>query len=393
MGIGRIFSGAYRRARTAEKRGDLREAARCYLEAGEPALAVSALVAESERGTLLEDRLASLLEARRVAPDPDGQKDLDRRIGQLVLRDSVARGVLSAEERRRLTEAAERLEAAGELRDAASAWELLGRTQDLLRCLESAGDIERLEPLLEAEAERTRVALRVRSLVADHRVHVASGERSKALAALRQASLQSPEDPSIRDMVRELEGRMIGGRTLRLRVADHELVVVGKLPLVLGRGDADLVVRGASVSRRHTSVGLEADELVLRDLDSRNGTLISGVPIRGEVRMRGPVQVGLGDDSAVECARVEDAHGGGTLLRVEVVRGLDRGMCALAAAGSVPLVEVDAQLRFEAVPTLVAVGATRLRLRADEQVLDVARVELLRGDVVEVGDVRIEVIG
>ncbi|MCC7536577.1 MAG: FHA domain-containing protein [Deltaproteobacteria bacterium] len=392
MGIGRILSGAFRRARAAEKRGELREAARGYLEAGEPALAAAALVGEAERSPSFEAKLTALLEARRVAPEDGLRRELDVRLGRLVLRDSTLRGALSAEERRRLAEAAERLEAAGEMRDAADAWQLLGRTQELLRCLEAAGDIERLEPLLDAEAEKSRAALKVRSLLADHRVHRASGERTKALALLREAARVAPDDASIRDMVREMEGRVLVGQVVRLRVADRDVVVVGKLPLVLGRGDADVAVRGASVSRRHAEIGVDGDQLLVRDLASRNGTLIGGVPVRGEVRLGGRVLVGLGDDSAVEC-QAGRASDGRPFVHVEVARGLDRGMRVLACAGRVPLPDTQAELAFENGPALVAVRPALLSLRVEDEELGVARVELLRGDVVRVGDKRVEVLG
>lgn len=392
LGIARILSGAFRRARAAEKRGELREAARCYLEAGEPARAAAALVGEALRSTTFESKLGALLEARRVAPDPALQRDLDVQLGRLVLRDCVARGTLSAEERRRLADAAERLEGTGELRDAADAWELLGRTQDLLRCLEAAGDIDRLEPLLDAEAERSRARLKVRSLLSDHRLHFASGERTKALTALRDAVVAAPDDPSIRDMLRELEGRRLTGRVVRLRIADRDLIVVGKLPLVLGRGDADVAVRGASVSRRHAEVGVAAEQLVIRDLGSRNGTLVSGVAVRGEAKLGGRVTLGLGDDSSVECEAAQGPDGR-HLLRVEVVRGLDRGTRIVAGTGRVPLPEGGAEIVFESGPTLIAVEPTRLVLRADDRELEVSRVELIRGDSIDAGASRVEVIG
>src|SRR5690606_16235087 len=50
---------------------------------------------------------------------------------------------------------------------------------------------------------------------------------------------------------------------------------------VLGAGrDADLVVDGATVSRRHAELMLDAEGVLVRDLDSRNGTFYLGQRVR-----------------------------------------------------------------------------------------------------------------
>jgi pSer/pThr/pTyr-binding forkhead associated (FHA) protein len=49
--------------------------------------------------------------------------------------------------------------------------------------------------------------------------------------------------------------------------------------LVIGRAEADLVVDDDEASRRHARVRLVADQVVLEDLGSTNGTWVNGVRI------------------------------------------------------------------------------------------------------------------
>ncbi|MEX0938182.1 MAG: FHA domain-containing protein [Pirellulales bacterium] len=63
-----------------------------------------------------------------------------------------------------------------------------------------------------------------------------------------------------------------------------------QLPAVVGRGrDADIVVNHSTVSRRHCQFALNADgALVVRDLDSFNGTYVGDQRVReSEVLMPG----------------------------------------------------------------------------------------------------------
>jgi len=67
-------------------------------------------------------------------------------------------------------------------------------------------------------------------------------------------------------------------------------VVVGRLP-----AGADLVLAHANVSRRHASFAVEGDAVVVRDLDSSNGTFVGLAPIGSEpVRLEPGDVVGIG---------------------------------------------------------------------------------------------------
>lgn len=52
-------------------------------------------------------------------------------------------------------------------------------------------------------------------------------------------------------------------------------------PVVIGRGnDADIVVRDTKVSRQHLRIELDAGRVMIRDLNSQNGTKVNGRPVQ-----------------------------------------------------------------------------------------------------------------
>ena len=59
--------------------------------------------------------------------------------------------------------------------------------------------------------------------------------------------------------------------------------------LTIGRGQADLRIESAAVSRQHASLNGTAQALTLSDLGSNNGTSVNGVPcLEGEILYVGP---------------------------------------------------------------------------------------------------------
>lgn len=71
-------------------------------------------------------------------------------------------------------------------------------------------------------------------------------------------------------------------------------VVTGS-PAVIGRSsESDVEVVDERVSRRHAQITGDRDELQIEDLGSRNGTMINGNPIVGQITLRDGDFVGLG---------------------------------------------------------------------------------------------------
>jgi tetratricopeptide (TPR) repeat protein len=381
-----MFNRPYRLARAAEGAGDYRKAAALYVEAELPEDAANALLFHAARAGSLEERLAAYHDALRWLPEAHPRRpEVEGQIGLAILDDAQRRGARTAEEKRRLADAAERLERTGRPGDAANAWEMLERWDDVARCLEAAGDVERLERHLERTGAAEQRARRVARLVRDYEMAMAVGARLDARRVLREAVELAPEDTGIADLLRRLEGRMLDPLRVELVIDGQRVVVVGKLPVVLGRVGADVVVRGASVSRLHASLDVtEGGELSVADEDSRNGTLLSGVPIAREVRVTGEAVVGLGDDVTIRARPVPPRA-----VSLEVESGLDRGLVALAGEGALRLPAADAVLAFEGgVATLAAIGGSELFLGVQRCVLPVV---LLEGDELSVGAHRIEV--
>lgn len=157
------------------------------------------------------------------------------------------------------------------------------------------------------------------------------------------------------------ELRVIGGigAGRRLRVSD--------LPTVVGRGDdADLELRGPTLSRRHAEVQWSGDGFTVHDLGSRHGTFVDGRRLRdGEVvRLPAHAAVRVGDSvltiaSGAEpdgrSAAAPDPHVVGARRDVGARRSLTPFL--VPSAGAVALTAAAG-----GVPTALAVAATPVAL-------------------------------
>jgi hypothetical protein len=195
-------------------------------------------------------------------------------------------------------------------------------------------------------------------------------------------------------MLRRLEERWVSA-PVTLAIGGRRVAFSHRLPAVLGRSDADVSVRGTSVSRRHAEIALEGGRFVVRDLGSRNGTLVSGMPIASAIAIEGALEIGLGDDVTVTITPA------GRGLEIEVQKGLDRGLlhvvgapaddgsCVLAVPGAEATIELDRE----------GVAITPVSGEAAELVPEGAsagrrvqgRIGLLRGDTITIANVKVEV--
>jgi len=121
----------------------------------------------------------------------------------------------------------------------------------------------------------------------------------------------------------------------------------------------------------------------VRDLGSRNGTTVEGIPVGDRTTLEGPCVLGLGDDVKIRVAREEGA------LSMRVEAGVDRGLHARASEGPLRLEGVPARVEFpDGWATLVADAGAPLLLQGQPCA---APVELLIGDRLIVGGVGVEV--
>lgn len=384
LGLRKLFGRSHRRARVAEAAGKYREAAQLYAEADAPEEAAAALMFLAARASTLQERADAYEDALRFLPEQSDRRGaVEVQIGLARVQDARNRGTASAEDRRILAEAAARLEANGRESDAATAYELLGRTEDLARCLEKAGDIERLEALLDAVQRKDSRARVLRSAVAEYELGMAVGQRLEARAALRKALAEAPDDAPVADLLRRLEARLLQPGRVELVIAGRKVVLVGTLPAALGR-DAELTVRGASVSRRHAEIARDAaGALVLRDLGSRNGTLVAGLPIGAPLALVDEVSFGLGEDVTVRFT----PNAGSVLVDVE--RGPDRGARFVVGEGALRLPGMRASVSFvDGHAWLAPDEGVSIGLGGRACVMPIV---LLRGDRVDVAGVTVEV--
>ncbi len=385
----RMFDGLnarHRRARAAEGAGQWRKAAALWAEADEPERAAEALMHLAERGGDLEDRLEAWHDALRFVPEDDEERrdEVERRMAMAVLEDARHRGAASAEEKRRLSDAGARLERLDLAHDAAEAYAILGRREDQARALQAAGEVEALEELLSEEGQKDERQGRLRRLLGDYEMALQYGARLEARAALAEAARVAPDERSVAEMLRRLDGRMPPAHRVRLDVAGKRVMFVGRLPAVLGRGEVDVRVRGTSVSRRHAEVARTEGGLVLRDLDSRNGTLVRGLPIAGALELGGATEVGLGDDVELTLAPLGEG------IVVDVLTGFDRGERFVLGDGGLRVEGLEATVTFvDGWAVLTADRGVDLTLEGKTCALPV---HLLREDRLVVGGVPLEVV-
>jgi pSer/pThr/pTyr-binding forkhead associated (FHA) protein len=94
-----------------------------------------------------------------------------------------------------------------------------------------------------------------------------------------------------------------------LRFQGHEPVLVDKPLFVLGRqAGADLVLGSSRVSKAHAVLYMQGGGWMLRDLGSREGTLVNGTPIR-TIALRGGEIVRIGRTSFTYVSRLSSQPG------------------------------------------------------------------------------------
>jgi hypothetical protein len=286
------------KAKHAELEGDLARAATLWADAGRVDEAARVMLLRGDAEGDPAKRRQHYVQAVALAealPDDAPVKRLAKKKRATLAIASARDGAGSAAARQDLLEAAQDLEALGEGAFAAEAYGLAGDVEGQARALVLAGDVEAVEDVLERDRARASDARRAERTHAETERLLACGKRREALAIA---------DPAT---VADVSARRVTGPRFLVEVRGAPVHLVLGDEVVIGRGeDGDVSLRIASpaVSRRHVAIGRDAKGgLVLRDLGSRNGTVLRGMRVAGELPIpREGLEVKLGGEVPLRVA-------------------------------------------------------------------------------------------
>jgi hypothetical protein len=385
----RILSGDFRRAVAAEAAGDYAEAARHYALAGERDKVAEMHLLRAERATTAGEAESELRDALRwAAVGTPARARVARALGNALLKRARAEGAATARDRERVREGARFLEEAGELREAGTAWELIGDDEAAAQAYERGGYLDEMEAALARERGRRTAAARLADAFHVYETALVHGDRDRALAELAICIETAADKGQYRGLHEALTARRLtaGVVTLARRPDGPHVVVAGAGRVLVGRDpECALVLRSAGVSRAHAAVTFDG-AFWLRDAGSKHGTWLAGLPIDGAVTLTGAGRLRLGTDCEL------DFQTEGRRLRLEVVRGLDRGARLVAGPADEPIdlgpdLDVAATLTFRDGRPILGAAALELNGAATA-----GRAQLVRGDVVTIAGVGLDVL-
>lgn len=407
----RWFSPAYRYALKSEAEGRYVEAARAYALCGQHLKVAEMHILEAECRGAPASALRELHVAAHFAEtatdegEASAEADSERRalflrLGQSYLR-ILKKGAITPAERDLCAEAAQLLLRGGDALAAAQAYELAGDLTGAARVYEGAGEIEKLEQLHEILATQRQSQDEEHGLWRAVELHLDLGERAEALAALERLGRSGTDRARAHEQRAALLARRLPPFLVTLRLStpgeSYDLMVVGRLPLLLGRGDGaggesdgtatrSLSLSDPGLSRRHAQIetldGPAGPRFALRDLGSKNGSTLGGLPIAGVVALPPESEIGLGQHVRLQLRERHEPH----RLEFEVSRGLARGLRGVICseplalerpAPSDPRATSGLELRFASDGQPMLSGSGELRLNGKRVA---PQVQLLRGD-------------
>jgi tetratricopeptide (TPR) repeat protein len=318
-------------ARTAELRGDLARASELFGEAGQPDEAARVMLLRAEGETDARARLQFLAQAAQLAaPESDRQKEARRRRAELLLA-LAGDATVSAIARHEVIEAARDLEAIGEPRKAAEAFARAGDKEGEARALQAAGDVEGLEFLLSSEQYKERLSRAREDRTKDVDLMIACGRRREALAALDELLAATPDDAPLRERANGLRARQVLAPVVALDMGGERWTMVLGAEVVIGRSEGAIKVSSNAVSRQHLRITREGQDIVVRDLESRNGTQLRGVKLAGALPVHDGLDLKLGREVSLRIAPCERLAGA---IAIDVA---GQRYVACVGPGSLPL--------------------------------------------------------
>lgn len=375
-----MLSSDYRAAVAAEAAGNVDLAAERYALAGEHEGAVRMHLARAARAGSRNAELAALRDALRWAgEDPALRKQAAAALGRALYEAAKAEGIATERDRKKVREAAEMLVVGEDHHLAGEALEAIGDHLSAANAYSAGGLVEKMEAALAKDDATNEKARTEADAFAGYETAMRVGRRDDARAELVRAIGSASAAGEYRRLLDALDTSLITAGKAELRRRGKPLIVVcAAEKLVLGRDPlADLTLRAGGVSRNHAEIERAEGAFYLRDLDSRNGTTVAGLPLAGRVPLAGTGKFGLGDECAIEFELVDGA------LILRCTTGLDRGVTLIAGDEGTRLdlspLGLPVDVLYKAGRPLLGRGGARDVTFNDEPLGDV-RVQLIRGD-------------
>jgi len=376
----RMFSADYRAAVAAEAAGDVELAAERYALAGEYAGAVRMHLARAARAPTRTTELGALRDAMRWAgDDPALRRQAAAALGKALWEAVRAEGIATERDRAKVREAADLLVAGDAHTLAGEALETIHDYVAAAGAYSAGGLVEKMEAALTRDDDAQNAVREETDAFAGYQTAMRVGRRDEARDELVRAVGAANAAAEYRRLLDALDTAMLSAGKVELRRRGKPpIVACAAQRIVLGRDPlCDLTLRAGGVSRQHAEIEHAGDGFTLRDLDSRNGTSLAGLPLAGRVPLVATGQLGLGD----ECAIDYEVAAGVLLLRVRA--GLDRGG-ALIAGGDGQRLELaplglGLDVIFRRGRPLLGRGACKA-VSFNEEPLGDVRVQLIRKD-------------
>jgi hypothetical protein len=377
-----MTSADYRAAVAAEAAGNVDLAAEKYALAGELDGAVRMHLARAARAANRIVEIGALRDAMRWAgTEPALVKRASAALGRALWEAARAEGIATERDRNKVREAAELLVAGDDHSTAGEALESIGDHLAAANAYSAGGLVERMEVALGKDDDAQHRARQEAEAFANYETHMRVGRRDDARTDLQQCiELVKSGGGDYRRMLDQLDTSLLTAGKLELRRRGKPAIVAcaaGKI--VLGR-DAlcDLTLRAGGVSRQHAEIDHSGGTYHLRDLDSRNGTSIGGLPLAGRMPLLGTGRFSLGDECVVD---FEVTAEGALILRVH--GGLDRGIALIAGDDGARLdlapTGTPLDVVFQRGRPLVGRGASK-DVVFNAEPLGAVRVQVIRGD-------------
>ena len=386
----RLFSADLRSAIAAEANGDLASAAEHYALAEEFESAVRIHFVRADRAETRSEEIEALQEALHWSPEgSDLKRRATRRLGRALLAKVEAEVVTTDRDRARVREAAEFLEAAGDHKAAGDAYDSIGDNQRAARAYRSGGHVEELEAAIAEGEQLSQKQSALHSAFADYRVSLNGGQRTQAIASLRQCVEIAENKAEYQRLLDELTTRQLSNGRIELRIRKGPQVVVSSAPtVIIGRDPtADFQLRSQGISRRHLEIQQQGGNLKATDAGSRNGVLLNGLPLEPDQRLPKEGTLSLGDDCELTFSKVK------TAMSFTVSTGIDqKSRLYLEAQGA------DVDLTNAGFPCSIYFKKGCPFLRHPQKTIyfqgnpiERGDLELISGDVVKIENVEVDV--